>query len=99
MKESNSRGKVNINNVWNSRDSYSNNVDRTAKLDIKDKIKELQIRKLHFTSRPRPFQNEQNLDDKHLNALCGGLQLLQRETSELWSEVSAYSLPDKSINL
>lgn len=58
---------------------------RTAKLDIKDKIKEIQIRKVSLTSRPRPFQNEQNLDDKDLNALCGGLQLLQRETSELWS--------------
>jgi hypothetical protein len=58
---------------------------RTAKLDIKDKINELQIRKESLTSRPRPFQNEQNMDDKDLNALCGGLQLLQRETAELWN--------------
>ena len=30
-KELNSRDNVNTNNVWNSRDNYSNNVDRNVK--------------------------------------------------------------------
>jgi hypothetical protein len=72
---------------------------RRAKLQIKEQVRELQIRKVSLTSRPKPFQNEMHLDDKDLGALCSGLELLQRETFDLWKELTAYSLPDRPIRI
>lgn len=70
-----------------------------AKTEVRQQVKELQIRKITLASRPKPFQDELHVESEDLNSLCFGLEVLQRETSTMWKELSAYSLPFKPIRL
>lgn len=55
-----------------------------AKTQIREQVKELQIRKITLASRPKPFQDEVQVESQDLNSLCFGLEVLQRETSAMW---------------
>jgi hypothetical protein len=68
---------------------------RRAKLSIRDKLKELEIRRLAIRSRLRPFEDHLHLEEEDLHILRNGLEVLQKESFDLWSELSAYSVPSK----